>query len=89
MLFLFMYYTYRFADCVLDPCTCINILTPVGCLCFMFVFQTNWLGKPSFKKIKKIMENSIIGGGGSAMSNSIIEKNTVYFNTRPLFEAIE
>ena len=34
------------------------------------------------------MENSIIGrGGGSAMSNSIIQKNTVYFNTRPLFKA--
>ena len=44
------------------------------------------LGKPSFKK-KKIMENSIIGRGGSAMPNSIILKNTVYFNTRPLFEA--
>ena len=35
------------------------------------------LGKPSFKKIKKIMENSII------------QKNTVYFNTRPLFKAIK
>ena len=35
------------------------------------------------------MENSIIGRGESAMSNSIIPKNTVYFNTRPLFEAIK
>ena len=43
-------------------------------------------GKPSFKKKKKIMENSIIGRGGSAMSNSIIQKNTVYINTRPLFD---
>ena len=47
------------------------------------------MGKPSLKKIKKIMENSIIGRGESAMSNSIIPKNTVYFNTRPLFEAIK
>ena len=51
--------------------------------------ESSKLGKPSFKKMKKIMENSIIGRGGSAMSNSIIQKNTVYFNTRPLFEAIK
>ena len=49
----------------------------------------NQLGKPSFKKIKKIMENSIIGRGGVSKANSIIQKNTVYFNTRPLFEAIK
>ena len=49
------------------------------------------LWKPSFKKIKKIMENSIIGRGGVSNSNanSIIQKNTVYFNTRPLFEVIK
>ena len=35
------------------------------------------------------MENSIIGRGGSVMSNSIIRKNIVYFITRPLFEAIK
>ena len=35
------------------------------------------------------MENSIICRGGSAMSNSIIQRNKAYFNTRPLFEAIK
>ena len=49
------------------------------------------LGKPSLKK-KKIMENSMIGRGGVSdvkfhNSNSIIQKNTVYFNIIPLFEA--
>ena len=34
------------------------------------------------------MENSIIGWGGVSDANSIIQKNKVYFNTRPLFEAI-
>ena len=35
------------------------------------------------------MENSIIGRGVLAMSNSIIQKNTVYLNTRLLFETIK
>jgi len=41
------------------------------------------------KHILKNMENSIIGGGGVSDANSIIQKNTVYFNSRPLFEAIK
>ena len=45
--------------------------------CHMFLGLNHHYGKPSFKKIKKIMENSII------------QKNKVYFNTRPLFEAIK
>ena len=40
-------------------------------------------------KNKKNMENYIVVRGGSAMSNSIIPKNTVYFNARPLFEIIK
>ena len=32
-------------------------------------------GKPSFNIFLKIMENSIIGQGGSVMSNSIIFKD--------------
>ena len=36
----------------------------------------------------KFMEDSIIGRGVSN-ANSIIQKNTVYFNTKPHFEAIK
>ena len=43
------------------------------------------LGTPLKKT--KIME-IFINVGGSALPNSINEKNTFYFNTRPLFETI-
>ena len=44
------------------------------------------LNKGSLHK-KKLWKIPYSGGGGSAMSNSIIQKNAVYFNAIPLSEA--